>query len=129
MLSFLLYTVVALLSNAGIAKILHISIQPGQWLDTILDWQKRLQRWDMQGKQFLAKSGGYCEICFSHWVSFAGFWVYSFFMNMVLHTWVTDMSPNIVVTITINIIWYVVYVSLGTNLSLYFIVKLFSRKA
>ena len=43
MLTFLLYTIVALLANACLAKIIFISIQPGQWLDKLLNWQQRLQ--------------------------------------------------------------------------------------
>jgi hypothetical protein len=127
MIIFILYTVIALLANASLAKILFISIQPGQWLDKLLDWQDRLQQWDMEGKQFLAKAGGYCELCFSHLITFICFWGYALFMNTVTGVWISAISPNLIVTITINAIWYLVYVSLGTNLSLYFIIKLFKK--
>ncbi|MCB0697605.1 MAG: hypothetical protein KDC07_09590, partial [Chitinophagaceae bacterium] len=78
MITFLLYTIVAWVANACIAKILYISIQPGQWLDKLLNWQNRLHAWDMQGKEFLVKAGGMCELCFSHLVTFTGFWIYLF---------------------------------------------------
>ncbi len=127
MIIFLLYTIIALISNASLAKILFISIQRGQWLDKLLGWQNRLLRWDLEGLRSLAKIGGYCELCFSHVLSFIGFWAYVLFMNKVAGLWISAISPNMIVTITINLIWYLVYISLATNLSLYFIVKLFQK--
>jgi hypothetical protein len=121
MLPFLLYTVIAILANACLAKILYISIQPGQWLDKLLGWQRRLQQWDIQGKTFLVKAGGYCELCFSHFISFVSFWCYVLFAAQVLHTWLTAGIDNIAIAIAINIIWYLVYISLATNLALIFI--------
>lgn len=123
MLLFLLYSVLALVANAALAKILYISIQPGQWLDTLLNWQARLQQWDMQGKSFLVKAGGYCELCFSHLITFVCYWCYVLFSVQVLHMWITTPVDNVVMAVVINIIWYLVYISLGTNLSLLFIVR------
>ena len=94
MLSFLLYTVVALLANACLARILFISIQQGQWLDQLLNWQKRLQKWDLQGKTFLVKAGGYCALCFCHLVSVIGFWSYFLFCKTVLNAWLTEAINN-----------------------------------
>lgn len=128
MIAFLLYTAMAILANACIVKILHLSIQPGQWLDTLLGWQGKLQRWDMEGKIFRAKAGGYCELCFSHIISFAGFWVYVFFMNTVLHMWVSAQIDSVYGWILINLTWYLVYISIATNASLYFITKLFQHE-
>jgi hypothetical protein len=125
MMSFLLYTVLAILANACIVKILHISIQPGQWLDTLLHWQQRLQQWDMEGRIFLAKAGGYCELCFSHLLSFLGYWAYVFFMNVVMNQWIVYTADGWIVFILANLIWYLVYISIATNLGLYFITKLF----
>lgn len=127
MLIFLLYTLLAWLANASLAKILHISIQPGQWIDTLFNWQKRLQQWDMEGRVLLVKIGGYCEVCFSHFITFLCFWGYALFMNYAVGYWVTAISPNIIVSITLNAIWYLVYVSVGSTLSLYFITKLFTK--
>jgi hypothetical protein len=123
MLLFLLYTVLALLANACLAKILFISIQPGQWLDKLLGWQKRLQQWDLQGRTFLVKAGGYCALCFCHLVTVAGFCGYVLFTNLVLDTWLTVVVDNIIIAGAINFIWYLVYISLGTNLALLFIAK------
>lgn len=127
MILFLAYTIVAWIATASVVKVLHISIQPGQWLDKLLNWQQRLQAWDMNGNEFAAKVGGYCETCFSHVLSFTAFWVYLFFMNAVLGLWITDSVDALWIKALANGVWYLVYVSVGTNLSLYFIVKLFNR--
>lgn len=125
MITFLLYTIVAWVATACLAKILYISIQPGQWLDKLLNWQERLHNWDLQGKELLVKAGGLCELCFSHFIAFVSFWVYLFFMQAVVGYWVSTPSTTILATILINIIWYIGYVTIGTNMALYFIVKLF----
>lgn len=124
MIAFLLYTITALIANACLAKILFISIQQGQWLDSLLGWQKKLQKWDREGKMFLVKAGGYCELCFSHAVTFTCFWCYVLFMNSVIHYWLTDEVNNLIVKITVNFIWYLTYISTGTNLSLYLLNKM-----
>lgn len=54
MITFLLFSIVALIANASLSKILYISIQSGQWLDSLLGWQNKLQKWDLAGHQFLA---------------------------------------------------------------------------
>lgn len=121
MLTFLLYTIFALIANACLAKIIYISIQPGQWLDKLLNWQQRLKRWDLQGKTFLVKAGGYCELCFSHFITFISFWCYVLVSKVVLSFWLTAGVDNLILKIAVNIIWYLVYISLGTNLALIFI--------
>lgn len=125
MTTFLLYTVIAWLANACMAKIIFISIQPGQWLDKLLNWQNRLYQWDMAGQEFLAKAGGMCELCFSHLVTFVSFWAYLFFMHHAIGYWVTTPVDNRLAAFCINIIWYLGYVGIGTNMALYFILKLF----
>lgn len=125
MILFLLYTVLAWIATACIAKILYISIQPGQWLDKLLDWQKRLHQWDLQGKEFRVKAGGMCELCFSHAITFMSFWIYTLFMNEVLQVWVSMNVTNVMMSLLVNFIWYICYVAIGSNLSLYFITKLF----
>lgn len=125
MITFLLYTLVAWMANACIAKILFISIQPGQWLDKLLNWQDRLHKWDLQGKEFLVKNGGLCEMCFSHFLTFVSFWCYLLFMNAAVGYWISMPVEHAFVSIIVNMIWYLAYVGIGTNLSLYFITKLF----
>lgn len=127
MITFLLYTVLAWIANASLVKILHISIQPGQWLDTSLNWQDRLYNWDVKGKQFLAKAGGLCELCFAHAITFISFWLYLLFMDQVVGYWLTTSIQSWLLSLFINFIWYLMYVGVGTNLALYFIVKLFRK--
>jgi len=124
-MTFLLYTVVAWVATASLAKILYISIQPGQWLDKLLNWQERLRNWDLQGRELLVKAGGMCELCFSHFIVFVSFWMYLFFMHVVVGYWVSTPIQTIPAVILVNIIWYLGYVCIGTNMALYFIVKLF----
>lgn len=127
MITFLLFTMLAWLGTASLTKILYISIQPGQWLDKLLNWQERLRSWDLQGKELLVKTGGLCELCFSHAVAFVSFWAYVFFMHAVADYWITDHLDNALIIAAANVIWYLLYVSIGANLSLYFITKLFQR--
>lgn len=125
MITFLLYTIVAWLANACLIKILYISIQPGQWLDKLLHWQDRLHKWDLEGKEFLVKAGGLCELCFSHFVTFVSYWFYLLFMHWAIGYWITALVENSIAAFVINLIWYLAYVGIGTNLALYFITKLF----
>ena len=127
MIIFCLYTIIAWLANASLVKILHISIQPGQWIDTLFNYQKHLQEWDLRGNIFLSKVGGNCEVCFSHTLTFFGYWVYVVFMNMVLNVWISDSLEVMWQILLVNIVWYLVYASIGSMLSLYFIVKLFAK--
>jgi len=127
MLTFILYTVVALVANASFVKILHISIQPGQWIDSLFNYQKRLQKWDLTGNIFLSKVGGNCEVCFSHAFTFVGYWMYLLFMNGVVDLWITDAVNNWFWVVFGNVLLYLLYVSVGSMLALYFITKLFVK--
>ena len=127
MIAFYLYSILALIANASVVKILYVSIQPGQWLDVLLKWQYRLQRWDLEGKVFLSKAGGYCELCFSHFITVLGFVCYAAFMQLAVGEWISAGLSDMFSVVFVNLVWYLVYVSIGTNLSLYFIVKLFQQ--
>ena len=129
MIIFLLFTIIAWLANACLVKILFISIQQGQWLDKLLNWQERLRRWDLRGKEFLVKAGGMCELCFSHAVTFISFWAYMLVANEVLTYWITTPVSCMLPKVIVNVIWYLVYVSIGTNLSLYFISKMYKSES
>lgn len=125
MMTFFAYTTLFMLATACFIKILHISIQPGQWLDKLLNWQNRLLKWDMEGKEFLAKAGGLCEVCFSHILSFISFWAYLFIMTQGFDMWVA--GDNLITSTIINILWYLTYISTCTVSGLYFITKLFEK--
>lgn len=122
MLVFLLYTIVSVIATASLAKILYFSIQSGQWLGK---WQNVLISLNEKGHSGLTKFLGQCEMCFSHFISFLSFWVYAAFMNMVLNYWVTTPIDGWLPVVLFNIMWYLAYVAITTNLSLYFITKLF----
>ena len=98
------------------AKIVFFSIQDDQWLDELFNWQYRLRKWSEQNKWWV-KPLGYCEMCFSHLMAVVGFIVYCLFMTQA-NLWSIDHW-------VLYMVWYLVYVSISTNLSLYFIVKLF----
>lgn len=104
-----------IIGNASLAFLLYCSIQKGQWLDIILKWQTRLRNWDISGTtkgMVLHKILGGCELCFAHLISFVGFWfLVAFCYHTVDWRWV---------------ILYFVYVPTATNLSLYFIKKLYN---
>lgn len=114
MMTVLLYTVFALIANACFVLIMYISIQPTQWLGA---WDKVLSNMDKKGIVWV-KPLGYCELCFSHMMTFFLFWVYAFFMtdNGLWHFGVIS-----------SIIWFLVYDVIGTILSLYFVTKLFKE--
>lgn len=125
MITFLLYTLLAWVANACLVKIIYISIQPGQWIDKLLKWQNRLHQWDMEGKEFLVKTGGMCELCFSHLFTFISYWAYLFFMQAVAGYWITTPVDGTMAAGIVNVIWYLAYVGIGTNMALYFITRLF----
>lgn len=81
MITFLLYTVFFIIGYACIIKMLHFSIQPGQWIDKYFDWQKRLRVWDEQGKETLSKWLGGCEMCTCAFTSFLILPVYVWFLK------------------------------------------------
>jgi len=96
---------------------LHTSIQPGQMFGA---WQNQLQKWAEQDKTFLHHWLGGCEICTSSFVSFMSIPVYMAFMYGI-DAWQLH-------GLIVNIIWLIIYWSLGTNLNLLFLVKLFEKK-
>lgn len=118
MMTFLLYTILGIIANACMAKIIHFSIQHDQWLDKLLNWQERLRKWDEQGKS-IVKPLGLCEMCFSHFMAFIGFMFYVLFIVDAelwpFHHW------------WIWAIWYFVYIGIASMLSLYMIVKMFKK--
>lgn len=114
-MSFIILTLFAWAANACFVYLVFMSIQQGQWLDKLLNWQNKLTAWDMQGgKSFLVKAGGACELCFCHFLTTVLFWGYCFIMNIGFDTW---HGVSGVVSIPVNIVWYLSYVSIGTVLS------------
>lgn len=127
MLSFLLYTLLFWVGTACAARVAYFSIQPGQWVDSIFGWQRMLDRLyasTQPWRRALEKILGGCEMCFSHFVAFCSFWLYVIFAHQVLHFWITSPVSGWGWKIIVNIIWYLLYGSMGTILNLHTILYL-----
>lgn len=131
MLTFLLYTLLFSMAGMCWVRVMTILIQPMQLLDMIFGWQKMLNRLansPVKRNQGLAKILGDCEVCWSHFLTFIWFFVYTFIMNVVIHHWITDFITAhgilwwILALIT-DFIWYIVFCSMGTIFSLWALVK------
>ncbi|RYD50658.1 MAG: hypothetical protein EOP52_13430 [Sphingobacteriales bacterium] len=119
MLIFLLYTLFFWIGTAGLVKVLHQSIQKGEWLDKLLGWQAMLDRlYGLGGwRKDLTKPLGECAFCFSHLVTFLCFWFYVLFAHTVLRFWISWPAEHLITKIFLNIGWYGLYGSVGTVLS------------
>lgn len=118
---FIGITILFILGNASLAFMLFMSIQQDQWIDKLFKWQKMLREYDLKGTasgMALYKVLGGCELCFAHLISFLGYWVYLVFI-FLLQTEVRHWA--------IWVIFYFIYVPLTTNVSLYFIKKLYKN--
>lgn len=105
MLTFLLYTVVFVLSTVGAYKFLSIAIQPGGFLGF---WQHVLNWMYGKGWEYAEKFLGGCAICFAHFVSICSFFSYLLFMVSCVG-WLP--IQNTIAKVVVSIIWYVVYVT------------------
>ena len=115
MILFITYTILAFLAIAAMAKLLHFSIQRGQWLG---GWQNVLRRIAESKNPSWSKPLGYCEVCFAHMLAFIGFFVYLGFVSWV-GVWPFSFWQSAV--------WYLVFVPISSMLNLYFITKLFDH--
>lgn len=102
----LIYTVIFWIANVGAFKFLYTAIQPGQMLGK---WQKVIDYVFEKGHHNAAKLLGECGMCFAHLISQIGFTAYCLFMTKCVGEWVT--APGWW-AIPVNIIWYVVYISI-----------------
>lgn len=105
---FIVYTILFWLANIGMTKFLWAAIDNGQIIDVLFKWQNMLG--DMYaskslGIHLLGKFLGNCSQCFYHCVTILNFMLYCVFVNK-FDTWMFT-------GITTNIIWYIVYVSIG----------------
>lgn len=124
MITFLIFTLAFVLANAAFATLIWVSIQPEQWIDRLFGWQKMLNKIGMKpgfGNEFLYKALGGCEFCFCHFITVICFVFYCLFMSNVIG-WFDVKSTW--VQIVLNIVWYLLYNSMGTIFSFLFITKL-----
>ena len=137
MLNFFLFTLVFWAFAACVSWLLYYSIQQGQWLDRIFDWQKMLHGLYMRGGGWalLAKPLGDCLLCFTHSITFFSFWFYPFFSRLILGFWFTDMYEGRdvddlaawAIRTALNIGWFIVYDSIGTTGGYFLTKKLMKR--
>lgn len=120
---FIIFSIIGLLGTAAFSFQLYVSIQHGQWLDKLLNWQKRLIDWDMKGKTLLTKIGGGCEVCFCNFIAELAFWPYFIFMQV--NGWWFDVNGW--KWWLISFIWFFIYNRISGVLSLLFIKKLFGN--
>ncbi len=127
---FLIFTVIFMIATACFGKLFHFAIQPGQVLDKLFNYQDMLERLFRSGKtykQYLGKALGDCSMCFTSWGAFLSFWVYLFFCLKGLRFWITDILEyesgwrGDISFWGINVIWYIIYVSITAILSNTFI--------
>lgn len=110
---FLVTTLLFIIGNATLAFILYMSIQKDQIFDLLFKWQNMLRKFDISGTRtglILYKILGGCLLCFSHLLSFVGFWLYLLF--------VVELNAGFS-AFWMWIIIYFVYVPTSTTLSLY----------
>lgn len=112
-IAFIVYTVVFWLAVAGLTFMLWVSIQPGNWAEK---WQRKLRQWDVNGNEFLYRVMGGCQLCFSHAIAQLSFLLYVA-LFFALEIWSLGIVGSV--------IWYLVYISMCTNLNLFFITKLY----
>ena len=121
---FVIYTILSLLGSASLVWMFYCLIQHGQLFDILFKWQNFLRKMDIKGTfkgLVLYKILGGCELCFAHFVSVILFIPYCFIMlqfsfdQLILSKWY------------FWIFWYLVYVPINTNLSLFFIKKLYAK--
>ncbi|VXB02700.1 hypothetical protein [Chryseobacterium sp. 8AT] len=110
---FIVTTLMFIIGNAALAFILYMSIQKDQIFDLLFKWQNMLRKFDVAGttnKLILYKILGGCLLCFSHFLSFIGFWLYLLF--------ILELNAGLP-AFWMWIIIYFVYVPTSTTLSLY----------
>lgn len=128
---FLLYTLVFWFGSICFTKVMRYSIQDGQILDKIFNWQNNLNKLSQSPKGWkkgLAKIGGDCHMCFGHAMAFLSFIAYAVFMNVSAHLWVTDTIggsglSRFVLCGIINFIWYVLFMSIGSVLNFSILIR------
>lgn len=115
---FLLYTLFFWIGAAGFAKVFYFSIQPDQWLDRLLGWQDKLEKFGQKsgvGNEIIYKALGGCEFCFGHFIAFTTFWFYALIMNCGLHQWI--YTDGVFLQAVTNVVIYLIYVSTSTTIN------------
>jgi hypothetical protein len=117
MIPFLLYTIFFILGSVSFVTVMWVSIQPGQWLDSLFGWQRVLNRIGMRSGPFnelVYKAFGGCMFCFCHWMSFLCFWTYALFMTQNVG-WFS--GSHIVWVGLMNVTWFLCFDFISTVIS------------
>lgn len=113
--NFLLLTMIFWFAGMCILDLFFKMIQPDGLLDVTFGWQKMLEHLYSASKplQLLGKALGDCRMCTAFWFMPIWFTLYVLSTSMLLHWWISDMVHAIVLKIMLNIIWYIVFHSIG----------------
>lgn len=120
MLTILLYSLLFLAANVAMGRFALLAVAPENMLDILFGWQNMLNRmWSSKNKlvKLLEKMLGGCNMCLLHMVSIMSYIMYAVCLNIVGHAWITDYVSGSVWKVVINIIWYIVFVSIGWFIS------------
>lgn len=118
------FALVFLLSTAAIAKVIFITIQPGQIFG---GWQRVLNKLNDAHSRFanaIYRPLGGCEICFSHMLGVISYALFAGFIYYVLGSWPFNMTNDLWVNIGTNFVGYMMYVCTSTVLSTYAITRI-----
>lgn len=117
-LQFIFTSVFFIFGTAFLANILHFITQEKQLLDLIFNYQKRLEKIGSKSgfiNTALYKILGGCFICFSHFVSVISFVVFCCFF-VTKGEWFSTLQSFS--GIVINALYYLIYVTSSTSLSM-----------
>lgn len=126
MLTFLIYTATFWFAGSCLTKLFYFAIQPGQILDKAFGWQSKLNALYTSKKAWqnnLGKALGDCQMCTSFWFMFLWYWCYFLFMH-VFGLWKLGSIKNSNLMVLCNIVWYMLFQSIGALTSLFAIVKI-----
>ena len=115
-IAFFLFTIIMWFAGNCILKLYHTAIQKGQILDQIFNWQNMLADLyasEKTWKNNLGKALGDCPTCFAFWFMPIWYVVY-ILLGKKLEIWLIN-------GIGWNILWYIVFHSIGAVVGLSFL--------
>ncbi len=117
-MTFLLFSLIMWFAGNCILRLFFIAIQTGQILDQLFKWRSMLDNLYASDKAWennLGKALGDCQICFSFWFMPIWFILYALLGN-ALNIWAINGYWNI--------LWYVVFHSIGAIVGLGSLIKI-----
>lgn len=120
LLTILLYSLLFLAANVAMGRFALLAVAPENMLDILFGWQSMLNKmWESKNKivKLLEKMLGGCNMCLLHMVSIVSYIMYYIASTKIGHVWVTDYVTGSIWKVVINIIWYIVFVSIAWFIS------------